>query len=577
MSERGAGQSGGWLWQTIRPLTARFAELAGISLFVNLLALAVPVFVLQVYDRVVFFAGMSTLQGLVLGVTVAIAFDFVLRQARARILQRAALRIDAALGRRLFSKLSSLPLGALERQSAAQWQTLRRDVEFTRNALGGPPLLLCFDLPFVAIFVAVIAVIAAPVLPVLAIAIPAFLLLGVVSSRSLTRANRRELDSAIARDALLTEMVAGRTTLKALDMGRHLQRDLEGRHAAAIETALRRGTLTDGFTHMGLSLVLLTTVGMTTVGALAILEQQMTIGSLIAANMLAGRITQPLNQLVPSWRIWTSFLQARHRLNHLFAIADERPHTGLSFRRPAGLCTAEALCFRYGLEREPVIDGVAFTLTSGLYGLVGRSGAGKSTLMKLLQGLYVPESGRVLLDGADLEQFSREDLACWIGYVPQETFLMSGTIRDTIARNDPEVPDEQIMRAAELAGAHEFVVDMAEGYATDIGEGGRRLSGGQRQRLAIARALQQDPPVLFLDEPTANLDRAAEEHLRGILSELAKDHTILIATHSPVLLSACAGVIVLERGRMLKAGPVREVVPELFGDRSHGPPPAKAV
>ncbi len=566
MSETRASR-GDWLWQTLRPLTGRFAELAAVSLFVNLLALAVPVFVLQVYDRVVFFAGLSTLQGLVLGVVVAIVFDFVLRQARARILQRAALGIDAALGRRLFSKLSSLPLKALERQSAAQWQTLRRDVEFIRNALGGPPLLLGIDLPFVAIFVAVIAVIATPVLWVLGIAIPAFLLLGLVSSRQLARANREEFDSAIGRDALLTEMVAGRTTLKALDMGRHLQRDLEDRHAAAIETSLRRGTLTDGFTHLGLALVLLTTVGMTAVGALAILDQQMTIGSLIAANMLANRITMPLNQLVPSWRAWTGFAQARRRLSRLFAMADERPETGLSFRRPSGRCAAEALRFRYGVEREPVIADVTLAFDPGLHALVGRSGAGKSTLMKLLQGLYAPESGRVLLDGADLAQFSREDLARWIGYVPQETFLMSGTIRDTIARNDPGVEDERIMRAAELAGAHEFIVDLAEGYAADAGEGGRRLSGGQRQRLAIARALLQDPPVLLLDEPTAHLDRPAEERLRDVLCELAKDHTVIIATYSPTLLAACHDIIVLERGRIVRAGPGKEIMAELFGSR----------
>ena len=565
----------GWLAGTLRPLASRFSELAAASLFINLLALAVPVFVLQVYDRVVFLAGMSTLQGLVAGVVLAIAFDFVLRQARARILQRVALRIDADLGRRLFAKLSSLPLRSLEHQSAAEWQTLRRDLDHVRNAIGGPPALLGIDLPFVAIFVAVIAVIATPLLWVLALVVPAFVALGALSSALLSRASRRETDRGIDRDTLLTEMIVGRTTLKALDLIRHLRSDLEDRHAGAIEAALRRGALTDTFANLGLALALTTTVGMTAVGALAILEQQMTIGSLIAANMLANRITTPLNQLVSSWRTWTNFLQAKSRLSGLFALADERSDTSVEFRRPAGACRADALYFRYGDEREPVVAGVECAFDTGLHALVGPSGAGKSTLLKLMQGLYKPDSGRVLIDDADIQQFSRADLARWIGYAPQETFLMSGTIRDNIARNDPSVTDEQILAAAQRAGAHEFVVDLPDGYATEVGESGRRLSGGQRQRLGIARALVQSPPVLMLDEPTAHFDQQAERRLCSALRELAQRCTLVVVTHSPMLLSACRDITVLERGRILRTGASRDILPWLLGERQR-PRQAKA-
>ena len=554
-----------WLGSILEPAAWRFGELLGASLFINLLALAVPVFVLQVYDRVVVFAGMSTLQGLTIGVMAAIAFDFVLRQARARILQRVALRLDADLGRRLFGKLSRLPLRTLERQSAAAWSTLQRDTEALRNTLGGPPILLALDLPFVLVFVGAIALIATPTLPVIATAIVAFAALGVYSSKRVFRASQTEADGTVARNTLLTEMIAARATLKAVGMGPTLQQRIEDRHADAIEGSLRRGTVTDGFANLAHGLALFTTVGMTVVGALAILAQEMTIGALIAANMLASRVTGPCGQLVPGWRAWTNAGRAAHRLGALYALPDDRPASGIAYRRPSGKLTAEAISFRYGDSPEPVIREMELDFDHGLHALIGPSGAGKTTLLKLLHGLYTPDKGRVLLDGADLRQFSHKDLARWIGYVPQDPVLLTGSVRENIAGFDPETDDETVMRAAELSGAHEFVADLPDGYATDVGERGGRLSAGQRQRLAIARALLHDPPVQLLDEPTASLDQVAERRLRGMLLRLAADRTIIAVTHSQPLLAACDSLTVVDRGRVVASGPPASVAPKHFG------------
>lgn len=545
-------------------MTHWFFELCTLSFFVNLLALAVPIFVLQVYDRVVFFAGMSTLQGLTIGVVVAIVFDFIIRQARSRILQRATLRVDVQVGRRLFSKMWSLPLRILETLSAAQWQTMRRDVDLIRNVLGGAPLLQCIDLPFAMIFVAVIALIASPVIGILLTTVLGFVMLGVFSSRALTRASSVELQQGISRDALFTEMITSRISLKSLDMGRSFQLKLEDLHGSAIVRSLKRGILTDSFSNLGNSLAMLTTVGMTVMGALAILDQKMTIGSLIAANMLANRVTMPFNQLIPSWRAWAGFRQAHGRLGDLFNLQDERAATEISFPRPSGVFVVESLNFRYARNQNPVIADLHLELKSGFHCIVGPSGSGKSTLVKLLQGLYTSDSGRVLLDGADIAQFSRTDLARWIGYVPQEASLISGTIRDNIARNEPGVPDEQVMQAAKLVGVHEFIVDTVDGYATNVGESGSQLSGGQRQRLAIARALLHDPPLLLLDEPTSNLDIKVERHLCGVLSRLATNHTVVVVTHSQVLLSACENIIVMSGGRIVGKGPSKELIPRLF-------------
>ena len=558
----------GWLGQVLQPVFGRFGELLGISLFINILALAVPVFVLQVYDRVVLYAGMSTLQGLTLGVVMAVAFDFVLRQSRARVLQRVSLRVDADVGHRLFTKLSRLPMRALERQSAAGWEALHRDAETLRNTLGGPPMLLTLDLPFALLFVGVIALIALPTLPVIGIAIACFMALGVFSARRVSHVSRAEVEGAVARNALLTEMIAGRTTCKALDMGASLQRRLEDRHAHAIEGALRRGMVADGFANLSHSLAMLTTVGMTVVGALAILAQEMTIGSLIAANMLASRITGPCSQLVPSWRAWTNTWRAVERFGALFALSDDRSTSGIALPRPAGKLVTESVSFRYNDSGEPVIRDLSLKLDHGLHGLIGASGAGKTTVLKLLRGLYPPFAGRVLLDGADLEQFCPADLARWIGYVPQDPILLEGSIRDNITGFDPDVADERIVHAAKLAGVHDFIVDLPSGYATDVGEGGGRLSGGQRQRLAIARALLNDPQVHLLDEPTASLDLTAEQYLRDVLRRLAANRTIVAVTHSPVLLGACDTLIVLDRGRVAAQGAPATVAPNHFA--AHG-------
>lgn len=556
----------------IRALWPQYRELAFLSLFVNFLALAVPVFVLQVYDRVVFFAGISTLQALVFGVVIAIAFDFVLRQARSRVLQRASVRIDAALSARLYDKLSRLSLRDLERSESARWQVLQQDVARVRNTLGGVPVVLAVDVPFALLFLALIAVIAFPIIWVVLLAIPVFVLIAVLSSRAATANARREQDTQIARDRSISEFIQGRTTLKSLDLGPRIQQRLEAEQGDTIQAALERGRQNDTFSNLGLALSLVTTVAITAVGAVAILDQTITIGALIATNMLANRLIAPLNQLVGTWRTWSAFQMARHRLEDVLALPDERERTAVAMARPEGVLAVDHASFRYD-SGEPVLNGVNFTLRpGGIHGVVGRSGSGKSTLIKLMQGLYMPESGRVLMDGADISQYARADLSRWIGYAPQETFLLSGSIRDNIARREHADTDAEVVRAARLAGAHEFIVDLPDGYGTDVGEGGSRLSGGQRQRLAIARAIFGDPPILLLDEPTAHLDRPAEEQLRAALLELARDHNVVVVTHSPVLLSACENILVLERGQIAAAGPGADILPRLFaGEGSPAP------
>jgi ATP-binding cassette, subfamily C, bacterial LapB len=331
-----------WLCPILRPLWPTFCEILALSFFVNLLALAVPVFVMQIYDRVIFHAGLATLQGLVIGIFCVLAFDWVLRQSRARILQRVALRLDVSVGRSLFDKILSLPLAALEARPAAYWHALFRDLDVVRNTLSGAAALMICDLPFAILFLFVTFVIAQPVAWVLILAIPVF---GIVAWRSafvMIGASRLERESGLLRDNLIAEIIANRTTVKALSLNRAMRPLWEKHHADCIERALVRGSAADGHMNLGTTLTMMSTVAMTTVGGVAIIGQDMTIGALIAANMLSGRLLSLLNQLVGNWRVYAGFTQAARRLTELSANASERQTSTLHLPRPNGIIAVSA-------------------------------------------------------------------------------------------------------------------------------------------------------------------------------------------------------------------------------------------
>ena len=561
-----------WLKPFLKPMTPVFREVVAMSFFVNMLALAVPVFTMQVYNRVVNNNGISTLQGLVVGMVLVIAFDYILRQARARILQTVALRVDVDLGRRLFRKLMRLPMQRLESQPSSYWSSLFRDVDVVRNTLSGSTALLVADLPFAILFLILIFVIASPVAWVLLIMLPIFMTVAWRSANTMSEASGEERKSTQSRDSLVNEMINGRTTIKALALDRSMEPVWEEKHAENIESAIDRGTKTDGFSNLGASLGLVTSLCLTTVGALAIIDQNLTIGALIATNMLSGKIVGPMNQLVGTWRMYSGFMQATERLGTIFNEDAEREESEIQLDKPKGAISVENAYFSYSEELAPVVAGITVDIAQGgIHALVGRNGSGKTTLLKIIQGLYQPQKGRVTLDGADMAQFTRSELADWLGYVPQESVLFAGTVRENMTARVPHATDEQVIKAATEAGVHHFIIDLPDGYATEIGEAGSRLSGGQRQRIAIARALVGDPPVVLLDEPSSSLDRHAETELKNTLVEIAKTRTVIIVSHSPTLLSACDYLYALDRGKLALAGPANEVLPRLFGGKMPAP------
>ncbi len=553
-----------WLKPFVEPLRPLFKEVLAVSLCINLLALAVPVFVLQVYDRVIFHAGLSTLIGLTIGVLIVIGFDFALRRVRARILQSVALQIDVTVSQTLVDKVLALPLRILETRTAAQWQLLFRDADAVRNTLSGATAVLATDLVFAVLFLGLVLVIAWPVFWILLVIAAIFVAIAWRAGKVVADATDREKVKVVSRDALVAELISARTTIKALALGPKMRGQWQDRQAATIRESLSRASETEVYAYLGQSLTLVATVAMTALGALAIMGQHLTIGGLIAANMLSSRLLGPLNQLIAAWRGFTLFQQSSQRLSTLFAEAEEPAKSAIALDRPQGRLTLDNVTFAYGPDDAPVVANIRLDLQPlGLTAILGPNGCGKTTLAKIMMGLYRPDSGRVLIDGADMAQFGRADLAAWIGYVPQDCVLFSGTIRDNIAIAHPHATDAEIVKAATAARAHQLIVDLPQGYGTPVGEAGARLSGGFRQRIAIARALLGDPPLIVMDEPTASLDRMAEDELRASLAELAKAHTIVVITHSPNLLQSCHNVVIMERGRIKAAGPTQKTLQSL--------------
>ncbi len=317
------------------------------------------------------------LEGLVLGMLFVLVFDYVLRQSRSRILQRVALRVDVAVGQLVFEKFMALPLKTLESKPGAYWQTLFRDVDVVRNTLSGASAVLMADLPFAILFLGVIFVVAPAIAWVLLILLPVFVFVAWRSGNVVASANDEERDASQSRDSLIAEMIAGRTTIKALALDRAIRPVWEERHAQNIERAVARGGKTDTYSNLGAALTMVTTVCLTAVGAIAIIDQRLTIGGLIATNMLSGRLIGPLNQLVNQWRTYSSFRQAVDRLGQLFAEPGERLETGIKMDRPRGEIAIENVTFGYDEGSAAVVDNVSSRSPGGRQRPGGRNGTAR--------------------------------------------------------------------------------------------------------------------------------------------------------------------------------------------------------
>lgn len=542
------------------PQIVRYRRLIGevllITLALNLLGLAAPLFFQNVVDKVLVHNTLATLQVLAIGLVAVSIWEVLFGWLRTRLFSETSQKLDVELGARLFRHLLGLPLSYFENRRVGDTVTRVRQLEQIREFLTNASLTVLVDPAFTIVFLAAMWIYSPTLFWISAATIPAYVVISLAVTGPLRRRLDDKFERGAANNALLVESVSGMQTVKAAAVEPQWQerweRQLAGYSAAnqrVINLGNTGGQAVQLVSKLGMAAILF-------VGAREVIAGALTVGGLVAFNMFAQRVSGPVIRMA---QLWQDFQQVRLSIARLGDVLNTpvEPGAGSRTALPAmkGHVRFENVRFRYGLEGPWTIEEVSFEVPSGgTLGIAGSSGSGKSTLTKLLQRLYTPAAGRVLLDGVDISQIDPAWLRRQIGVVLQENLLFSRTVRENIALADPAMALERVMAAAQLAGAHEFILGLPQGYDTMIEERGANLSGGQRQRIAIARALVTQPRLLIFDEATSALDAESEEIVQRNLKAMARGRTVIIIAHRLSAIRQCDRIMTLERGRIVEFG-----------------------
>ena len=545
-----------WFLPSIWRYRKAFGHVLLASLFVQLFALVTPLFFQVVVDKVLAHRSYSTLIVLVIGLAAIGLFDVVLQYLRTYALSHTTNRIDVELGRRLFRHLMNLPLSYFETRAAGQTVARVRELETIRNFLTGQGLFSGLDLIFTVIFIFVLFCYSSKLAWIVVASIPFYLLIGFLIRPFLKERIDEKFDRGAYSQQLLVETVVGMQTLKASAVEPVVAKDWEERLAAYVRSSFAATMLAAKGQNAIQYVSKITSTALLLFGAQAVINGELTVGGLVAFNMIASQVSQPILRLSQLWQDFQQVQVSISRLADILNAAQEpRPQVPLALPAPKGAIDFKAVTFRYSPDGQDVLRDIKFSVKPGeVIGIVGPSGSGKSTLTKLVQRFYIPNNGQVFIDGQDIAQIDPAWLRQSIGVVLQENMLFNRTIHDNIALANPAMPREGVIRMARLSGADEFISKLPRGYDTLIEERGANLSGGQRQRLAIARALATNPPILILDEATSALDYESERIILANMREIVRGRTVIIIAHRLATVRHCNRIIGMTEGRIIEEG-----------------------
>ena len=549
------------------PAIVKYRKLLGevlvASFFLQLFGLLTPLFMQVVIDKVLVHKGFTTLHVLAVGMIALAVFEATLGGLRAYLFAHTSNRIDVGLGAQLFRHILALPLAYFEARRVGDTVARVRELEHIRQFLTSNSVTVVLDLFFTAVFLAVMWFYSPALTLVVAASLPLYAILSVSITPAIRARLHEKFNRGAENQAFLVETISGIQTVKAMAVEPPLQRRWDEQLAGYVRASFRATSLmmVAGQTATGIQKI--TTVAVLWVGAYRVIAGDLSIGQLIAFNMLAAQVTGPLLRLV---NLWQEFQQVGISVQRLGDVLNTQPEPSYNPNRTtlpqvAGRVSFEEVTFRYRPDGPEVLRKISFTVAPGqVIGLVGRSGSGKSTIAKLIQRLYVPERGRIVVDGVDLAQVDPAWLRRQVGVVLQENVLFNRSVRDNIALTDPGISMERVIQAATLAGAHEFILELPEGYDTMVGEHGCSLSGGQRQRMAIARALIADPRILIFDEATSALDYESESVIQRNMAQIAKGRTVFIVAHRLSTVRPAHRIYVIERGEIVEEGAHEELL-----------------
>ena len=556
------------------PAVVKYRKLLGevllVSFVLQFFALVTPLFFQVVMDKVLVHHGLTTLNVVAIGLMVVVIFEVALTALRSYVFAHTTSRIDVELGARLFRHLLALPLAYFQARRVGDSVARVRELENIRSFLTGNAITLVLDLFFSVVFLAVMLYYSGWLTLIVGASLPCYLLLS-FSITPLLRARLHEkFNRGAENQAFLVEIIGGMDTVKAIAVEPQLTRHWDNQLSAYIAASFRASTLST-LGHGGVSLIgKLVTVATMWLGARLVIDGELTVGQLVAFNMLANHVATPVMRLAS---LWTDFQQSGISVQRLGDILNARTElAGQKSTLPPlkGRIEFDQVVFRYRPDGSEVLRSVNLKVAPGeVIGIVGRSGSGKSTLTKLVQRLYLPERGRVLVDGIDLAQADASSLRRQIGVVLQENVLFNRTIRENIALADPGAPIEAVIQAARLAGAHDFILELPEAYDTMVGEHGATLSGGQRQRIAIARALITNPRILIFDEATSALDYESERIIQQNMKAICQGRTVLIIAHRLSAVRDAQRIVVMDKGQIVEEGSHAELLAMPTGQFAH--------
>jgi len=554
-----------WFWGTLLKSWSIYSEVIVASLLINLFALASPLFVMNVYDRVVPNHAIETLWVLAIGVAIVFGFDWIIRTLRGYFIDIAGKKTDILLGSMIFEQVLGSQRKAHPRSVGAFADNLR-EFETFREFFTSATLVTLIDLPFTLLFILVIWTLHHDLALIPIYAMPIVIVFSILIQFPLRQVIEQTFRASAQKQALLIEALSSMETLKATGAEGEMQRRWEQLIGQIAQSSLKSRLLSALSVNWALFVQQMTTIVVVVYGVYLIVEGQLSMGALIAATILTGRALAPLAPLANLLTRYHHSLAALRALNRIMKMPLERPADHQFLHRPQlkGDIEFKQVDFSYPEQLLPSLTKVSFQIQAGQrVGIIGRIGSGKSTIAKLLLGFYQPNSGSILLDGVDSRQIDSADLRRNIGYVPQDIELFYGTVKDNLVMGATYIEDSAVLHAAHLAGVDVFINRHPLGFDMPVGERGAGLSGGQRQAIVLARALLLNPPLLLLDEPTNSMDNSAEEQLKARLQPYLKNKTLLLVTHRMSLLSLVDRLIVMDGGQVVAMGPKEKIIQAL--------------